>query len=70
MWYGKTPVGHNTLAGMVKTIMTEAGFSGNYTNHSLRVTTVTRLFEEGQDVKVVREQTGHRSDALLAYRRV
>ena len=69
-WYGKTPVGHNTLSNMVKTMMMEAGYNGQYTNHSLRVTTVTRLFDNKEDIKVVKMQTGHRSDALLAYRRI
>ena len=69
-WYGVQPLGHNTLNSMVRTVMIEAGFTdGHYTNHSLRVTTVTRLFYHNQDVKVVQEQTGHRSDAVMTYRR-
>lgn len=70
VWYGKTPVGNHTLGDMVKSMMTDAGFEGQFTNHSLRVTTVTRLFDSGQDIKVVKGQTGHRSDALLEYRRL
>ena len=69
-WYSKAPIGHNTLSGFVKGMMEAAGFQGNFTNHSLRVTAVTRLFDCGQDIKVIKNQTGHRSDALLAYRRI
>ena len=69
-WYSKSPVGHNTLSRLVKNVMETAGFKGQFTNHSLRATTVTRLFDGQQDVKVIKEQTGHRSDAVLSYRRV
>lgn len=69
-WYSKAPVGHNALSGYIKSMMDEAAIKGNFTNHSLRVTTVTRLFDHGQDIKVIKNQTGHRSDALLSYRRI
>ena len=32
MWHGKSPVGHNTLNNMVKSVMSDAGFKGHYTN--------------------------------------
>ena len=70
LWYARVPVGHNTLSNMVKSVMEEGGFKGQYTNHSLRVTTVTRLFDQRQDMKVIQEHTGHRSDAVMTYRRV
>lgn len=69
-WYSKSPLGHSTLSNMVKDMMSEIGCNGYFTNHSLRVSAVTRLMENGQDLKVVKAQTGHRSDALLAYRRI
>ena len=37
-------MGHNTLGKIVSEIMKQAGFEGHYTNHSLRVTSATRLF--------------------------
>lgn len=70
LWFGKQPIGHNILAGMVKDIMEEAGFQGNYTNHSLRVTTVTRLFHQNVDPKLITNQTGHRSNAVDGYKRI
>ena len=52
-WYSKTPVGHNTLAGTVSRICKKAGVSGYKTNHSLRVTSATRLFQNGIDEQLI-----------------
>ena len=49
LWYSKNPVGHNTLSGTVGRICKAAGISGFKTNHSLRVTSATRLFQSGID---------------------
>lgn len=69
-WYGKQPVGHNMLSAMVSNMMKDAGITGNFTNHSLRVTTVTRLFQNNVDTKLITKQTGHRSDAVERYKRI
>ena len=37
------------------------------TSHSLRVTCATRLFQESVPEKLIRERTGHRSNALFRY---
>ena len=37
------------------------------TAHCLRVTCVSKLFNTGVEEKLIRERTGHRSNALLAY---
>ena len=54
---------------MVKNIMFLAGFEGHYTNHSLRATTATRLFHDDVPKLLIRAQTGHRSNAIFAYKR-
>ena len=72
VWYRKQFIGHNTLKQMVSSIMAEAGFGdrGNYTNHSLRASKATRLFERGVDEQLIAEQTEHRSlSALRKYKR-
>ena len=43
-WYGNQVVGQNSIAGVVKVLMEEAGIEGFFTNHSLRRTGGTRLF--------------------------
>ena len=39
---------------MVKTMMSEAGVGGYYTNHSLRATAVSRLFQNDVDDKLIK----------------
>ena len=68
VWYSTVPLGHNKLNSMVKTMMSEAGVQGYYTNHSLRATAVSRLFQNVDD-KLIKGVTGHRSDALQGYKR-
>ena len=63
------PLGHNKLNGMIKTIMSEAGVEGYYSNYSLRATSVGRLFQNDVDDKLIKGVTGHRSDALQGYKR-
>ena len=70
LWYSKGPIGYHLLDNMVNNIATDAGLSGQYTNHSLQVTTVTRLFHGGVDTALINNQTGHRSDAVTAYKRI
>ena len=55
-WFLFQPVGHNTLASMVKKMCSQIGVTGK-TNHSLRATGATRLFEAN-----VPEKTDPRKD--------
>ncbi len=51
-------------------ITAESGVTARYTNHSLRATAVTRMFNKGVPEKLIAEKTGHRSlKALRAYER-
>ena len=52
---------------LVKRMFQEVGTDGK-TNHSLRATGATRLFEANVPDKLIKEQTGHKSlDALRLY---
>ena len=62
-------LGKNTLGTIVKRFCNEAGFSGQYTNHSGKVTCATTLFKENIDEQLIKRQTGHRSDAVRVYKR-
>ena len=49
----------------------DAGISGFKTNHSLRVTNATRLFQHGVDEQLIMTRTGHRSvSGVCTYNRV
>ncbi len=60
-WYAKVRVGVNTLKGFLPEISEKAGIGVRYTNHSLRATAVTRMYENGVPEKIISEKSGHRS---------
>ena len=71
VWYGQTPIGHNTLDTTVSRICKAAGIVGYKTNHSLRVTTATRLFQKGVEEQLIMARTGHRSlEGVRTYKRI
>ena len=65
--YTRQRVGINTLKGFLNLITSEAGLSG-FTNHCLRATAMTRMYNSGVPEKVIADKSGHRSiDGLRAY---
>ena len=69
-WYAATPVGRETLHKKFRLMCQQAGIDGNKTNHSLRATGATQLYESGVPEKLIQERTGHRSlEALRMYER-
>ena len=66
-WYSTMPVGINSLHKVVGELLKNGGLDGFFTNHSLRCTCATHLFQAGADVKIVKEITGHVSDAVHKY---
>ena len=63
--------GKNFLAEVVKKMCTKAGIEGKKTNHCLRATAATRMFDKGVPEHVIHQRTSHRSiDALRCYERV
>ena len=66
-WYAEQVVGSATLGKVVKMLMKEANIEGFFTNHSLRRTGGSRLFQAGVQRKLVKEVTGHTSDAVDQY---
>ena len=61
VWFSKQPLGHNKLHKMMSSICSAAGISGYKTNHSLRATSASRLYQTGIDEQLITETTGHRS---------
>ncbi len=68
-WFTDKPVGINVLRTTVKEMMSKARISGKFTNHSLRVSAATRMYQSGIDEQVIKERTGHSSDAVRKYKR-
>ena len=69
-WFCNVPVGVNTLSSVVSRMCKEAGFAGFFSNHSLRATAATRLFDQNTDEQLIMMKTGHTSSAVRSYKRV
>ena len=67
VWYKETPLGINKVRSVVKDMLKDVGLDGFFSNHSLRRTAATRLFQAGQNVKLIKEVTGHVSNAVEKY---
>ena len=69
-WYDAIPVGRNKLGSMVKEMCAEAGILVR-TNHSLRATGVTTMFQASVPEQMIQKTTGHQSiEGLRTYERV
>ena len=69
-WYSRVPIGHNKLADTVPRLMRDAGISGYFTNHSLRATATTRMYDAQLDEASIMQRTGHRSvQGVRTYKR-
>ena len=58
------------MGNVVKKVMGKAGFDGHFTNHSLRRSCATNLYDNGVPEQVIQETAGHRSvEGVRAYKR-
>ena len=65
--FDNSPVGINSLNKILPDkLCAEAGLERK-TSHSLRITCATTLFQNSVEEKLIRERTGHRSNALFNY---
>lgn len=55
-------LGHNTLKSTVKRMCDLAGFEGFRSNHSLRASAATRLYDAKVDEQLICEKTGNIND--------
>ena len=70
VWHSAQAVGHNKLSTTVARLCEQAGLEGFFTNHSLRTSAATRLFDAGVDEQLIMLRTGHRSTAgVRSYKR-
>ena len=64
-WFFSDPVGVQKIKSMVKDMCHNGGFQGNFTNHSLRATGATTLFDAGVPEAIIQKRSGHKSTAAL-----
>ena len=60
-------IGKNTLAGIMKEISKKAGLSQIYTNHCVRASTVTHLYQAGVDTQQICTITKHKNESTLSH---
>ena len=65
IWYDNMVVGENTLGKKMKLLSNEAKLSVEYTNHSIRATTITILDRNGYEARHIMSVSGHRSESSL-----
>ena len=69
-WCTRCPLGHNTLSKTVSRLCKLAGIQGFKTNHSLRATATSRLYQSSIDEQLMMERTGHHSlEGVRTYKR-
>ena len=69
VWYCDQPYGMNKIKNTVKEICKEAGIDGKYTNHSLRATCASCMYDRQVPEQIIKEVTGHKSDCVHVYKR-
>ena len=69
VWYCDQPYGVNKLKSTVREICKEAGLEGHFTNHSLRATCASRMYDQHIPEQMIKEVTGHKSDCVRLYKR-
>ena len=66
-WYSTRVLGIHSIRKTITELLKHSELDGFFSNHSLRRTSTTRLFNAGVDRKLVKEFTGHASDAVDQY---
>ena len=66
-WYGYQVIGEKGIGKIIPDLMESAGYKGYFTGHSLRRSGATRLSNRGVPKNIIKECTGHRSDAVDKY---
>lgn len=66
-WYKNEPLGKNTISKIMERISSKAGLSQRYTNHCVRASTVTSLYQRGVDTKTICTITKHKDERSLSH---
>ena len=64
-WFFEDRVGKVKVKGMVKQMFQEARINGKFTNHSLRATGATALFDANVPEAIIQKRSGHSSTKAL-----
>ena len=67
LWYRNEPMGKNTISKMMERISIKAELSEPYTNHCIRASTVTSLFQCSVDARKICAITKHKDERSLSH---
>jgi len=67
VWYTKEVLGKNTISSIMKGLSQKAGLSKPYTNHCVRASTVTTLYQAGIDTQQICSITKHKNESTLSH---
>ncbi|CAB4026334.1 Integrator complex subunit 9-like [Paramuricea clavata] len=65
VWYDNNVVGENTLGKKMRVLSVQANLSVEYTNHSIRATTITILNRYGYLAKHIMSVSGHKNESSI-----
>jgi len=65
VWYTRAPLGKSTLSNLMTNISKLANLSMNYTNHSIRATSITEMDEAGVASRHIMRISGNKSEASI-----
>ena len=66
-WFRNEPLGKNTIAKLMENISSKADLSERYTNHCIRASTITALYQRGVDAKQICAITKHKDERSLSH---
>ena len=66
-WYFHFPVDKGPLGAYTAELMAATGIPSDFSNHSLRHTTATRLHHKNVGKQLIKEHTGYHSNAVKRY---
>ena len=69
VWYCDQPYGKNKVSGVVRKLCQIAQIQGKFSNHSLRATSASPMYQSEVQEQVIKERTGHKSDCVSMYKR-
>ncbi len=69
IWYSCQLLGKESLSKIIKNVCLHAGINGRRSNHSLRATLATRLYQKGVEEQQIKDITRHHSIVVRNYKR-
>ncbi len=68
VWYSCQPIGLGMLSKVIAKLCNAASMVCHYSNHSLRSTAATQMYDQNMDEQQISEVTGHKSVAVRNYK--